>query len=392
MSKKVLIENNNEINPAPLPETQPVKKAKPIFKTNQPVPVEIPQDVNIPEGQIPADLEPVRKQKRGGWIWIGILGMLLIGAIGGGIGYLMAIDSRMHAELDQRLTRATTEFELALNDEKNGNLNAAQQRLEYVLEVYPGYPGLDAKLKDVMLAIALNQGSTELSTPIPGVSPTPASTPIPTTDTKNVSVLFKQAQAQLTGSDWTGLLTTVNSIRDLDPFYESVKVDGMYYLALRNNGISKIKEGSLEPGIFYFSLAEQMAPIDSDAESYRIWARLYDNAASYWIINMLEAATRFSELYALVPNLIDSSGITVRTRYAGALEGYGDILQQTFLWCEAVTQYEASSGIVNNAGIQAKITSARDYCTNPPATPTPTEAPITPTPTETPVDSTPTSG
>jgi tetratricopeptide (TPR) repeat protein len=204
---------------------------------------------------------------------------------------------------------------------------------------------------------------------------------LPTVDTKNLSILLNQAQAQLSGKDWTGLLATVLNMRNIDPFYEAVKVDGLYYMALRNNGITKVEEGSLEVGLYYFSLAQQIAPIDNDAESYRVWARMYDNAGSYWQINMQQAAALYSELFALVPNLIDSSGITVRSRYAGALEGYGDYLQQTFMWCDAVPQFEAAMGIKSSEALNTKLTQAREFCANPPATPTPTEDPNAPTPT-----------
>jgi tetratricopeptide (TPR) repeat protein len=391
MAKKIITENKTDSRPEEAAETQPVKRTRPIFKSEntennpetQPVkkatPVENKTDSIISEP--PNKSRETKKKGHASWIWIGILGMIIITAIGTGIGYKMALDLRQHEELNQRLVVATTQFELALNDEKSGNLDLARQRLEYILEIYPAYPGLDAKLKDVMLAIALTQGPSQLTTPVPNESPTTAATIVATVDTKNLSKLLNQAQAQLAGKDWTGLLATVLNMRNLDPFYEAVKVDGLYYMALRNNGIAKVKEGSLETGIYYFSLAEQMAPIDSDAASYRIWARLYDNAGSYWRINMQQAASLYSELYSLVPNLIDSSGITVRTRYAGALEGYGDYLQQTYMWCDAVTQYEASMGIISSEALSAKLTQAREYCSNPPSTPTPTVDPSIPTPT-----------
>jgi len=375
MAKKKSSEIPSEPIMDPSPETQPVKKGRSIFKTESEVTPEPKITVSPSEEQMIAEAKPSRK-KHGPWVWIGILVMLVIVAIGTGIGYKLAIDIRLREELNQRLILATTQFELAINDEKNGNLDLARQRLEYILDIYPTYPGLDEKLKDVMLAIALTQGPSQLTTPIPNETPSSAITTVPTKDTKNLSILLNQAQAQLTGKDWPGLLATVLSMRDIDPFYEAMKVDGLYYMALRNNGIAKIKEGSLEVGIYYFSLAEQMAPIDTEADGYRQWAQMYSNAGSYWQSNMQMAATLFAELYPLVPNLVDASGITVRTRYAGALEGYGDYLQQTYLWCDAVTQYESSMGVISSEALSAKLTQAREYCSNPPPTPTPV---ITPT-------------
>ncbi len=358
-------------------ETQPVNKSRSIFKSEVTQPVGHAEPEITPAGVEISEPQPVKK-KHGLWVWIGILVMLVIAAIGTGVGYKMALDLRTREELSQRLVIATTQFELALRDEKNGNLDLARRRLEYVLGIYPAYPGLDEKLKDVMLSIALTKGPSQLTTPVPNETPSEAVTIVPTTDTKNLGVLLNQAKAQLAAKDWSGLFSTVLTIRNLDPFYEPITVDGLYYMALRNNGITKVKEGSLEVGIYYFALAEQIAPLDTDAESYRIWARMYDNAGSYWQINMQQAAALFSELYPLVPNLVDSSGISVRSRYAAALEGYGDYLQQTFLWCEAVPQYEASMGVVSSSALSEKLTKAREYCSNPPPTPTPI---TTPTPT-----------
>ena len=159
-------------------------------------------------------------------------------------------------------------------------------------------------------------------------------------------------------------------------------------MALRNNGIAKVKEGSLEVGIYYFSLAEQMAPIDNEAEcDYRIWARMYSNAGSYWQSQYAASGCYlYSELYPLVPNLVDASGITVRTRYAGALEGYGDYLQQTYMWCDAVPNMKRPWGCDFLRSVNAKLTQARELLLKSTAyaysgdTPTATVDPNIPTP------------
>ena len=157
----------------------------------------------------------------------------------------------------------------------------------------------------------------------------------------------------------------------------------MWYLALRNRGIKQVQNGQLEPGMYSFALAEQIAPIDADAESYRTWARLYLNAGSQWGVNWYSAVEGFAYLYPLVPQLRDSSGISVTQRYAGALSGYGDFLQQNFDYCGSVSSYAQANSIVSNTVPQEKFTQAQEFCANPPATPTPTLDPNAPTPTPT---------
>jgi hypothetical protein len=202
-------------------------------------------------------------------------------------------------------------------------------------------------------------------------------------DTKSLSALLSQAQAQYNASDWGGLYTSVTSLRDVDPTYEAIKVDGLYYSALRNRGVSEIQAGNLEIGLYDFALAEDMAPIDKDADSYRQWAIMYLNAGSWWNVNWQNAVDQFASLYGMVPQLMDSSGITVTERYARALEGYGDSLQQALDWCNAVPQYVQAGTIFNIPGLNEKITQAQEYCAAPPPTPTPTVDPYAPTPTPT---------
>ena len=325
-----------------------------------------------------ADIPP-KKAKRGGWIALGILGMLLIVFAGVAIGYSSAIKVRKTEETTQRLVVATTQFELSQQNIKDGALDLAKRRLEYVIQVYPSFPGAADKLAEVLVSMAkANQNSGNTTT---SVLPTVEATK----DTRGAAAIFAQAQQQLAAQDWQNLYVSVSSLRDLDPTYEAVKVDDMYYLALRNVAINNIKAGNLEIGIYQFSVAEQIGPIDAEADGYRQWAKMYVNAGAYWATNWANAVAGFSQLYSIVPNMIDFNGITVKQRYAQALDGYGDAFEASNDWCDAVTQYNASINIINSQTVAAKIPQAKEYCANPPATPTPTPDPnLTPTPTNAP--------
>ncbi|MBA4374597.1 MAG: hypothetical protein C0401_00295 [Anaerolinea sp.] len=354
-------------------ETKPIQAHKNIFKA----PVKSDTTPTIESEEMVIEERKSKKTRRGKWIWLGILIMLLIAMAGSTIGYSSALKIRLAEETNKRLVLATTQFELALQDQQAGRLDMSLQRLKYILTIYSKYPGIDEKLKEVMLALALNQAAA----PVTNSTAQPAITPVATRDTRATSVLLKQAQDQLAASDWHGLLISVNSLRDIDPKYEPIKVDGLLYYALRYNGVSKIQNGNLEVGLYYFAMAEQLAPIDTDAESYRTWAKMYLNAASWYGINWQKAANGFSQLVGLVPNLMDISGVTAKQRYAKSLEGNGDYLQATNAWCDAVSQYEASNGVLSNQGLVEKLIQARELCANPPATPTPTMEPDISTPT-----------
>ena len=53
----------------------------------------------------------------------------------------------------------------------------------------------------------------------------------PTPDTRGVEDLIKQAQDNLRNKDWDAAITTLDNIRNVDPTYRVVDVDGMYYIA-----------------------------------------------------------------------------------------------------------------------------------------------------------------
>lgn len=350
----------------------------------------IPPAITDSNAEIPGEVEPpAGKVKRRKWIWLGILGMLVIMLFGAGIGYASAIRARMIEQQNQRLITATTQFELGLVDQREGRLETAQQRFEYVLSIYPEFPGITDKLVEVGLALAATQGGPVVAPTQDSGQPETVITPVPTKDTASVSVLFNQAQNQLKAKDWEGLYTTLDKMRFIDPEYESVKADGMLYMALRNRGIIQIQTGHLEPGLYSFALASQIAPIDTDAEGYYTWASRYLKAASYGLVDEFldDAVAQFSELYALVPNLRDASGITVSQRYAQSLVYLGDYYQRNSDYCGAVPIYQQAAGIYALTSLAEKIPQAEEYCKNPPvieiptAEATPQPAAATPQPT-----------
>lgn len=380
MSKRKLEKTTQNTNPSANEETKPVQVAgNKQIENQEPLVIVEAFEENTAE----TSPKPKKRRRVNKWVWLGILGMLIIAGIGAAIGYGSGMQVRKDAETTGRITLATTQFELALQDQEQGRLDIARQRFEYVLKIYPDYPGIEEKLVEVGMAIAQGQGGTIIGTPQPGVTPQVNVNPAPGANAQTLSALMKQAKSQHSAQDWPGLYNSVIKIRDINPNYSAVKVDGLYYSALRNLGISEISAGNLEVGLYDFSLAEQMSPIDTEAESYRTWARMYLTAGSWWGINWPNAIQKFAELYQIVPNLLDSSKFSVRQRYAGSLEGYGDFLQMTYEWCAAVPQYEAAASILPSDVINEKISRGQKLCANPPATPTPTIDPYAPTPTPT---------
>lgn len=339
-----------------------------------PIPVQPPTETDPGDNPVAGK---TKNRRRGKWVWFGILAVLLLALLGSAAGYGLAIQKRKVAEQERRYVLATTQYELALQDQREGRLSMALNRIEYVMTVFPEFPGVDDKLKEILLAIGTS------STPIAS-SPVTVPTAEPTKDTRAVSELYLALKTQYDNQEWDTAIQTVKSIRDADPSYEVIKVDGMYYGALRNAGISMIQKGNLETGLYYLALAETMAPVDTDAESYRVWSRMYLTGASWWGINWEKVTIYFSQLNDMVPDLIDSSGMTVRQRYTKALEFWGDQFAAGGDYCSAVPKYEASLQITYSKVMEDKLGATRTSCENqPPATETPqptASETVTPTP------------
>lgn len=427
MPKKNLAENQNNDDDSTPEITKPVKTGRKIFKDNQ-APVVYTDDVNtdatVPvkvkaktrkttaeplevagEPEEPATNTKPVKVRRAKWVWLGILIMLVLTAAGAGIGYNSALKARMAAETSQRLELATTSFVKAERDIANGDLNMASQRLQYIMTIYPGYPGLDDKLKEVLTAIALTNPNTNVEQPTPG----PVATPIKTVDTNNLKQLLAQAQElaaagqqnnapdnlncteihdknRVHSQPWELLLDTVNKLRNLDPSFEAATVDNLYQMALRNNGITSINAGKLELGIYYLTLAEKISPLDDKALASRNMAQMYLNAESWYGMDWQKSADALLEFSKQYPGAVDISCITPKTRYLESLEGQGDTLMKLYDYCNAITPYTTARDIFSTEKLAQKLQLAQDYCANPPALPTPTLDPNLPTPT-TPPDS-----
>lgn len=333
-------------------------------------------DENLPENspEKPIEVKAPHKRRRARWVWLGILILILGVACGGLFGYYSGMQARKAGEANQITAAATTQFELGMADLAEGRLAIAQQRFEYVLNIDPSYPGAAEKLAEVMILQA------QVSTPTPIPSPTPSPTP----DLRGVEEIFTQALELVKGKQWAAAYDSLQALRNSDATYRAIDVDGLYYVVLRYRGVEMIlNDGNLEGGIYNLTLAEEFAPIDADAISYRTWARYYLNGASYWGINWEQVVSIFSEIYLAFPNLRDGSGMTATERYRVAAVEYGDKLFEQEEYCKAQEMYQTALNLSPNDLVQSKASEAGQKCEEANApTPGPTQAmTATPTPT-----------
>lgn len=245
---------------------------------------------------------------------LGLLTLLLVAVLSGFSGYRSGINVRTRAEQTKVAGSLQNQFNLGMEDIAAQNWSRAQQRFEYVIRQQADFPGAAEQLTFVILQM------NTTATPTPVLEPTL----VPTPDLRGVEERFQNAEQLLANSDWSGTIDSLLMLRKDSPEFRTVQVDGLLYLALRNRGIDKIgKEADLEGGIYDLALAERFGPLDSEAQSYLSWARLYITGASFWEINWEEAVNYFAQIAPQLPYLRDGSGMTAIERYRLALVGLG---------------------------------------------------------------------
>lgn len=341
------------------------------------------QGLPSPQSKAPPTSKPPRRLLR--LALSGLLVLVLLGmfAAGGALaGYQSGQQARSAWEVDQARLSLQEQHDLAVQDVEAGRYDLAYQRLEYILKQDPNFPGAAEKLAGVIAVLYAT------ATPTNPPPPTATITLTPTRDLRPIQQIFDQAVAALTAQDWTAVIDTLNSLRKEDPQYETARVDGMLYIALRNRGVDKItNQRDLQGGSYDLALAERFAPLDGEADRLRNLARIFMYGNAFWEAYPEQAVYYFSQVAAAAPYMVDGSGWTARERYRGALIQYGDALVKEERWCEAEEQYLLAESIRSDSSLQEAAYEASIQCRPPTETPAPTLAftpTLTPTLTATP--------
>ena len=266
------------------------------------------------------------KRRRWPWILFSVFIVAGIVSVGVWLGYLSAVQARVEAQSGNLAVTVVTQYQLAQEDQTAGRYEMAKKRYEYILQLDPTFPGAADRLKEVMVAMAIENVPTPVPTP----------TVEPTQDTRGEEELFSYAQQLLSNKDWNGTIAALDNLRKTNPDHRAVEVDGMYYIALRYQGVDKIlKDGNLEGGIYTLTLASRFGPLDKEADNYRTWARYYLNGVSFWAVDWLQVINYFSQVYPSLPNLRDGSNMTAAERYRIANLKYAEQLMFDFDFCGA---------------------------------------------------------
>lgn len=298
--------------------------------------------------------EIIRPPKRWRVVLLGLFILLLFTATGASVGYASGIQQRLAQQNQQVLVTAATHYNYGLQAMLQGNLELARIQFEYVLKIYPEFPGLREKYTELLVQMA----GANLVGAAPVATPTP--------DTRGVEALFIQAQQDVNNQNWQAAIQVLETLRNADKNYRALEVDGLYYLTLRFGAIEKIKTlGDPEGGLYDLTLASRFAPLDHDALNYAAWARNFVNALAYWGVDWMTTVRLMSQVYLTTPGLMDSSGWTVAERHRVALYELGNYLVSNGEHCEAVQYYQSSLGIREDASVQQWMAQANLVCQGP---------------------------
>lgn len=302
---------------------------------SQPQIIEFKRD--DPQTTTDSAAKPARKWLRGGIFTI--VGIMLVLGSAALAGYRSGTIEKNENTAISEVVEAVIQFELGLKDLQAGQCEFARQRFESVLVYDPQFPGVAENLAQTYVCIS------SFGTP----TPIPSATLIPTQDVRSAEELFAVAQTLLAAQDWDRLLETLDSLRKNNADYQPVKIDGLYFLALRNRGQQRILvEGQLESGIFDLTRAEQFGPLDVQGDAYRVWAGLYLSGLSFWEVDWGQSVFYFEQVVPFAPNLWDGSYLatdrlaTAEVYYAGELIVLGDYFLSIKGWCDANNAFKKS--------------------------------------------------
>jgi hypothetical protein len=224
---------------------------------------------------------------------IGVL--LLVVAISIGLGYWLGV--RELAVLDQQKLDAylVDQYNLALGDLQAGRYDFAQQRLDDILARNPDYPGAKEAQEKV----------TRLQNTTPTALPTATIMPSPTPNVALGEQMYQKARQQYKDKDFKGMMLTLLIIQRDVPSFNPLRIEGLLFLSLQEQGLADIKALNLESGLYHLWLASKYAPLDAAATDKMDWARLvlnsYQAAYHYRKVDLEKSVINFSTVYVLAP-------------------------------------------------------------------------------------------
>ncbi len=109
------------------------------------------------------------------------------------------------------MTVAAQQLTLAYDDLENNQLDTAKQRIEYILKIYPDFPGAQEMLVDIQMKMGLPTQAPPTQTLPPTET---AIGPTPTPDMRGAEELFVATKQLVSEQIWADALVNILSLRE----------------------------------------------------------------------------------------------------------------------------------------------------------------------------------
>ena len=298
--------------------------------------------------------EPTFEPRRRRNVLIGPLGLgMLAGCF---VFFIIALGLLGYRDGMQRRAQKLNEaaalhYTQGLLDMDRGDYERAAAEFEEALRLRRNFPEAEEKLIE---ARSKASGQPTATPPPQGQAPQ----------------LLAEGKAAYDKGNWDEAIQKLDALRRLDPTYEQATAQRLLVGAYTNSGIKLVNDGSLEEAIRLFNQALTLEPDNPDVQSQLRMATLYQSAISIWGVDWPQTVKRFSALYALKPDYMDTAQ---RLRQAN-IEA-GEAAAKSGAWCEAEQYDNAALALATNADVAAQRDDAAHRCAAPTEAPAGTDVP-----------------
>ena len=258
------------------------------------------------------------------------------------------------------LNELENQMTLARDNLDEGNLELAQKRLEWILDLDPEYTEAAQLLAEVQSTLEQRMTPEPTGTSIPLPTPTNSSD----VDAEPEAIL-SQLEELIQDEQWLSAVNELTAFQFQYPNFSRRETDTMLFDASINLGLELLQSDQIELGLHYITQAQRLGDLPEEVVAFRTWAELYLLGIGYFGVDWGQAIYYFRGLCSAAPYYQDSC-----TRLYDSLVAYGDIYTASLEWCPAEELYFEAILYDANDVLTQKLDDARAKCLE--ATPTPT--------------------
>ncbi|MDW8351787.1 MAG: hypothetical protein RML99_07735 [Anaerolineae bacterium] len=269
----------------------------------------------------------------------GLLGMVAVAAWAGAQAGQREAAARATATVAASLLER---FQKANALMREGKYALAEANYAYILQYQPENYGVRH-----LIATAI---AAQTPTPLPP-------TPTPTRVIADKRQLFEELVAAGDRRDWDAVIRLADQLVALDGSFEAPTVSDLHYRALVERGLSRLRAGQIEPGLYDLDRAAAIRPLSASVEGERRLAAAYQGALYYFGADWEKSITQLEDLYKSAPGYRD-----VGSKLLEAYMRAGDAYAGAGNWCAAAKKYERAAQLNPSASLTEKQRDADTRC------------------------------